>query len=104
MAINLNALALDEAVATAHFQGQEASVTYRPSAITTHRLQELQRAAVEDDMGAIIDFLVDVMSDWDVTRGKTKVTIDKEGLENIPMVFLRAIMVAVMEDSTAGEE
>lgn len=103
MAINLNQLALDKAEVVAYFQTQEAKIVYRPSKITTDRLSQLQRSAVDDDMGAVIDFLVDVIEDWDVTRGKTKVPIDKENLGGIPMVFLRAIMIAVMEDSTAGE-
>lgn len=103
MAINLNQLALDTATVEVEFQGHTADVTYRPAAITTNRLSELQRSAVDDDTDAITEFLVDVLEDWDVKRGSKKVPIDVENMGIIPMVFLRSIMFAIMEDSSAGE-
>jgi len=103
MGINLNQLALDTAACVVEFQGYEANVTYRPNVLTPSRVMKMMEVAGEDDLGQIISFLVEIIDDWDVTRGKRKVPITEEGLKDVPFVFLKKVLFTIMEDMSAGE-
>lgn len=101
MGLNLTALAANEATVNVDFMGQSASVTYRPSALTQKRLQRL--AKQQDDEKALNEFFTELVTDWDVTKGKAKVPLTAEGLSDVPILFLRAVMAAIMEAADSGE-
>ena len=103
MTITLSQLALDSSVTTLEFQGYTANITYSPNAITTERLEELERGT-KTDTDAHVDFLMMVLKDWDVklTPNK-KAPIDRETLKKLPLMFLKALFEAILEDTSAGE-
>lgn len=103
MPINMAQLALDTATTTVEFQGHLADIVYRPNVLTTGMLQKVALRYEQNDIAGIIDFLVEVISDWELYRGDVKLPVNTDSIMGLPVVFLKAILVAVMEDSSAGE-
>lgn len=102
MPIDLSNLAADEVTVVIFWSDDEAKVTYRPSALTTRTVEKMQ-AASEDEAEVFLDFLTKVMARWDVTAKKKKVPITIDALKDVPLTFLRAVVIGIMEDSGRGE-
>jgi hypothetical protein len=102
MPLDLDAVAADLADATCYWQEEEVKIKYRPSAITTRTVESLNKSD-DDDAEPFLEFVVSVLADWDVTRGKKKVQISTDTLRDIPLKFLRAIVSTIMEDSGRSE-
>ncbi len=102
MGIDLDNLATDQAVASFTFMGQDGKVTYRPLAITTEALENIDKRANKDDADGFINFIVDTVIDWDIKKGKKKVPIKPESLKPLPLLLLRAVYLGIMADNEPG--
>lgn len=97
MAFDLAAVAVNQASLTVDFMGQSAKIVYKPSVIT----QEALEKTTEDD--GFLSFFTECVATWDVTNGKKKVPLEIAALKAVPLVFLRAVFEAIMEDGGQGE-
>lgn len=97
MGLDLAQVAANEAAVTVNFMGQTAKVKYRPNVIT----QDALETTTEDE--GFVAFFASVVVSWDVTVGKKKVLLDPKSLKGVPLVFLRAVFMAIMEDGGQGE-
>lgn len=103
MGIDLGNLALDEATTMVKFGGQEAKVVYRPSVLTTRRLEQIQKEIENENADAFLEFLPDAIIEWDVTRGGEMFPLNRDDLKDLPLVFVRAVYLAIMSDAGQGE-
>lgn len=101
MPIELSNMAADVVPVVVYWGEDECKVSYRPSAITTRRVEQLQ--AAEDDSDAFLDFITAVLASWDVTSGGEVVPITVDALKDVPLPFIRAIVITIMEDSGRGD-
>lgn len=97
MGFDLSAVAVNEVRIDVDFMGQSTEVKYRPNVITQEALE-----GTNSDEG-FVKFFTDVVAAWDVTENKKKVPITPAGLKKVPLVFLRAVFEAIMEDGGQGE-
>jgi len=95
--LDLAAVAINQATCSVDFMGQSAKIAYRPSVITQ---DALEKTGTDD---GFMEFFVAVVSDWDVTEGRKKIPLTIPALKAIPLVLLRAIFQAIMEDGGQGE-
>ncbi len=102
MGIDLDNLATDQAVAAFTFMGQDAKVTYRPLAITTEALENIDKQADKDNADGFIEFIVDTVVDLDIKNGKKKVPINAQSLKSLPLLLLRAVYRGIMADNGPG--
>lgn len=98
MPIDLDDVAADVCRTIAFWGDSEVQIGYRPSVITTRRVQQI-RSAKESDDTVFLKFLCDVLAEWDVTRKGEAVPINPEGMKDIPLAFIRAIVMTIMQDS-----
>jgi hypothetical protein len=103
MGIDLGNLAVDAATTMVHFGGQEAKITYRPSILTTRRLETIQSQIEAEDADAFIKFLPDCITDWDVIKDGEMFPLETEALKDLPLVFIRAVYLAILSDAGQGE-
>lgn len=94
MAINLNTVTSATATATVTFGDQSMPVTYRPGLVTQARLD-----AVKTDSD-IIDFLAEVLVEWDLRSGTgkaaRKMAINTKNLNSIPFALNADIFRALV--------
>lgn len=100
MAFNLSALAGQTVPAEIVFMGQTAKITYDPTVITTETLTKADQSDTE-----FFGLFCDLVKTWDVTKAGKKVPITPKTLNDMPLVFLRAVFRAVLNDTqeSAGE-
>lgn len=103
MGIDLGNLSLDEATCMVKFGGQEAKIKYRPSIITTKRLNTIKAQIEAEDADAFITFLPECIIEWDVTKDGEMFPLERETLEELPLAFIRATYLAVLGDAGQGE-
>ena len=48
-------------------------------------------------------FFIDVVTDWDVMHGRKKVPLTEAALKPLPLILLRAIFLAIMQEAGSGE-
>lgn len=103
MGIDLGNIALDEATTMVRFGGQEAKVRYKPSVLTTRRLEQIQAEVEKENADAFLQFLPEAIMEWDVTRGGEMFPLDAEQMKDLPLVFVRAVYLAILSDAGQGE-
>ena len=99
MALDIQQLAGKTAVIDVPFMGQSTRVTYNPSVLTQEALIKAQDGTDE----GFIEFFTTLVKAWDVTKGKNKVPLTKNGLTTVPLILLRAIFMAIMGEAGNGE-
>lgn len=99
MALDIAQLAGKTAVIDVPFMGQTTKVTYNPSVLTQEALIKAQSGTDE----GFIEFFISMVKAWDVTKGKNKVPLTKNGLQTVPLILLRAIFMAIMSEAGSGE-
>ena len=103
MGIDLGNLSLDEATTMVKFGGQEAKIKYRPSIITTKRLNKIKASIEDEDVDAFITFLLETVIEWDVTKDGEMFPLEFDAMSDLPMAFIRATYLAIMGDAGQGE-
>jgi hypothetical protein len=100
MPLDLANIASNKAHVTVPYGGSEVKVTYKPAVITSAMITESDKS---DD--GTIAFLISAISTWDVLNGKKKVPLNAEALQQLPIQFLRAVMLGILRDrgDEAGE-
>lgn len=104
MALNLSHVTLDSRTCQAVFEGESFDVTYKPNEYTQENLDKLGA----EDMFSLVDFLLILVTDWDVVTGpKTKPVkypFTEENLRKLPYPVVKVIFRAITEDaSSVGE-
>jgi hypothetical protein len=103
MGIDLGSIALDEAHTVVKFGGQEAKVKYRPSVLTTRRLEQIQAEIEAENSSAFLAFLPEAIIEWDVTKEGEMFPLSEDALKDLPLVFVRAVYLAILSDAGQGE-
>lgn len=103
MGLDLSSLTSNTAECTVDVLGETAHITYRPAAITTARIEAVDKRPDPGDPTPFIAFFVDVLEDWDIMKDKRKVPITHDSLGALPLFLLRLIFTAVMDDVSSGE-
>lgn len=80
--------------------GEKAVITYDPSALT----QSAMQAGIGGTNEEFSEFFIVLVKDWDLLMDGAKVPLTKEGLESIPIFFLRIIFKAIMTEAASGEQ
>lgn len=101
MAIDLKNLSSDVATCTVRYQGMTSKVTYRPGYLTANNIGKLEAASSGD---ALAQFVVDLVVDWDIKNGKSKLPITLDAVGDLPFPLLRAITQAVTQDGDSDPE
>lgn len=87
--------------------GEPFTVTYKPNVLTMaewYRLQAQQESKSPDD-SFVSQYLLLVGDSWDLTYdGKKAIPLTKEGLAEVPMSVLGALLKAITEDLLPNEE
>lgn len=81
--------------------GEPFTVTYKPNVLTMGEWYRLQRGQENEspDDSFIVQYLLMVADIWDLTYdGKKPIPITKEGLADVPMSILSALLTAITED------
>ena len=94
MGMDLDALVGKSATVNVNFMGLTALVTYDPVYLTASRINDMQK----DDKKFSKTFCKLIQS-WDVTRGGETIPLTQEGLEGVPLVFLRAIFTTILAET-----
>jgi hypothetical protein len=93
VAINLNTVTSTTAVATVTFGDQSMPITYRPGLVTQARMD-----AVTSD-SQIIEFLAEVLVDWDLRSGTgkaaRKMAVNTKNLNALPFTLTADIFRAI---------
>lgn len=103
MAIDFADILAEKADATVSYRGQSMRVSYFPDVITTAAIKELESKSQEDP-AAFLEFLVRLLDSWDVKAGGKPIPLTVEGLEQLPLLFLKEIYFQIMESSGSGDE
>lgn len=97
MALNLTSLAGKTQTIDVKFMGQTCKVTFDPTVLTAANLTKAQNGE-EDEF---VEFFTACVKSWDVTKGTKKVPLTQKALQEVPLVLLRAIFMAIMADAGA---
>jgi hypothetical protein len=109
MGLDIADLATNTATCQIDVMGETANVVYRPAAITTERIERIDKRAKptpgeeRDTTDQFVSFFVDVIEDWDITKNKRKVPITPEALTALPLFLLRIIFMGLMKETGSGE-
>jgi hypothetical protein len=106
MPIRLKDLERDVRTCTVEYEGENAEVTYRPSAYTPFVEDKLQ-AAIESNRpsSGVARLLSSVLVGWEVLgEDGEAISTDSETLSALPSAFLFAVINAITEDMGTGRE
>ena len=96
MPINLSNIKNDKRTITAHYFGDECSVTYRPSELTPTVETQIRDA---EDNTVLVDTLCKLIVAWEVMgEGDEPLPIVPDVLNALPSALLGAILQACRED------
>jgi hypothetical protein len=102
MGLDLNSLASNTATVEFEVMGQTGHLTYRPSVVTTERVEGIDQRAKADSPEGLYSFFLDVIVDWDVMTGSRKVPLTAKGIGSLPVVLHRAMFLAILRDAGQG--
>jgi hypothetical protein len=97
--IDLTALAQNTETVPFTYQGYEATVDFRPSVLTTEAISKFGNASTVDDIQAYLQFLSELLSDWEVSMNGERLAITPENLGKVPLGMLGKIMEAIVKRS-----
>ena len=82
------------------FGADKVTVGYHPGVLTTKNIKMIQ--GNDSDPNSVIDFTCLLIANWDLTDGGEPIPVTPEGVDTIPIMILKKIVTACMED--AGQE
>lgn len=105
MPVDIKDLVKGEKTLDLSYNGHNFQVTYRMGWWTPEATARHTKLAEEtsSDNAFLVRFL-DTVVDWDVTDGKVKLAITRDGLEKLTWNFLVHIWNAIAADRFVGEE
>lgn len=95
MGIDLTDIAADTATATVTFGEHTAKVKYHPGLLTTESIAAMNRVQNTDQF---MQFLSDLIEDWDIKRGNKKVPTTPTGIASVPVPVLKAVVQGIVND------
>lgn len=100
MAINLSTLSGKLARTEVEFMGQTTKVLYDPMILTAENLHKAHNGSDDD----FVEFFCKAVKSWEVRRANKPVPINPNSLKTLPLVFLRAIFHAMLNEAEADEQ
>jgi hypothetical protein len=101
MAIDLTALANNIETVPFKYGGFDSSVDYRPSVLTADNLAKFGDVETVDDMDSYLEFMVQMLVDWEVSKEGDRLPISVENLKSVPLPMIGKIMEAIVKASGA---
>lgn len=99
MGIDLTALSQNVETVPFTYRGLTATVDFRPSAITAEKLAKFGDINSVDDITSYLDFLTELLVDWEVSEYGKRMEISVDSLKRVPLPMLGKIVEAVMKDT-----
>lgn len=104
MGMRLSAIKAKTRTATVEFLDEKIDVSYFPAVVTPDLMDQVQKAADDDDLGVVGMLLSEVIDWWDVLDDNDKrLPPTPENIGAMPIPFLMAVMNEVQEDQRPAE-
>jgi hypothetical protein len=100
MAINLSTLSGKLARTEVEFMGQTTKVMYDPMYLTAENMGKAQNGSDAE----FVEFFTKAVKSWEVRKANKPVPINEKSLMTVPLVFLRAIFHAMLQEAEASDE
>lgn len=98
MAFDIDSLVGKRVETTFEFAGESMTVWYDPTVVTKDRIVN-----ADSNDENFTKVFCDLIVDWEVTQGGTKVPIKTDAIDRLPITFLRALFFHIVTEGASGQ-